>query len=96
MEILQWLLGGGGLIAILSLPYTIKKIRSEAEGEIESRWKALNDEMQDEIADLRQRVAANEKDIADLREAVMTAYGCKLIRENSECPVLSKYNENKK
>ena len=36
------------------------------------------------------------RDIAEFREAVMTAYSCKLVRDNSECPVLNKYKEQKR
>ena len=102
-EVLQWLLCGGGLVALISLPYAVKKAKSEAEGDIESRWKILNDELQEEVKELREQVTSlrdqvrtNERDIAEFREAVMTAYSCKLVRDNSECPVLNKYKEQKR
>lgn len=97
LDVLQWLFGGGGLLAIISLQYAIKKARSEAEGEIERRWHELNDEVQDEMTKLRERLTQLEEKNEMFHNAILSSYTCRVMREHPdiECPVLKMYKEVK-
>ena len=90
IEIIIGFIGGGGLTALVTLPITRRKAKTETDSAIIQEWERL-------YARLDTEVKANSKEIERVRQisdqryhAIMQAYRCHYLRttEGASCMVL--------
>lgn len=91
--IINYLMGGGGLLALLTIPSSVKHARSQAAASVEERWKNYATEIHNDLSKVNEKCDKLEAQNRIQFQVIMTAFGCKLRTDANECPVVVSFKD---
>lgn len=98
LNFIQWLVTGGGLIAIISLPYAIKKAKAEADASVTDNYEKYLERVEKHMKENDDKIDRLTEKTEELSRAVLAAFRCPIITKHPDntCPVQDAYNNMNK